>query len=234
VTWTKRIDGRDGVATPTAISVDSTGMSVLDRFGLPKGEIDFSATSNLVAATSLRAGDQFKIRNGSGSAIAITIEANDTYQTLAKKIGRATGFAANASTTTVDGRTQLKITPSSSLSDIQIIAGPDGRNALTSLGLQEGVIDKDALNLTTPKNGMPKSTGKLYGLKLPSTIDLDDKTSIHSAQSAIMNAITTVQAIYKDMTATVSPNKSGISTGPSAYVQARLANYQDALSRLMG
>jgi hypothetical protein len=235
VTWTKRLDGADGTATPTALSVDSTGLSVLDKFGLPKGEMDFSATSNLVAATSLRAGDQFKIRSGSGSAVTITIEATDTYQTLAKKIGRATGFAANASTTTVDGRTQLKIAPANSLSDIQIIAGPDGRNALASLGLQEGVIDKDALNLKTPKNGMPKSTGKLYGLKLPSTIDLSDKTSIHSAQAALMNAITTVQSIYKDMTALVTSAKGGTaSTGPSAYMQSRLANYQDALSRLGG
>ena len=234
VGWSKQFDGLDGVSTPTAISVDPAGVSALDRLGLPKGTIDYSSSSNVVSSTSLRPGDQFKLRTGGGAALSITIEAGDTYQTLARKISRATNFSAIASTVTVDGRTQIRIVPASASAEIQVIAGADGRNALTGLGLVEGVIDKDVGVVSNPKVGQAKSADKIYGLKLPSTLSIDG-TNARSAQTSLMGAITTIQAIYKDMIATVAPIKSGANSGQApAYITARLANYQEALSRLGG
>ena len=86
--------GRTRNAAPTAIAVDAGGASVLDRLGLPKGAIDWTGSQQVVANSSVRAGDQFYVRSGSGSAKAITIEESDTLKTLADKVSRALGFTA--------------------------------------------------------------------------------------------------------------------------------------------
>jgi hypothetical protein len=46
---------------PATLAVASNGASVLDRLGLPQGEIDQSDSKFLTAATSLRVGDRFYI-----------------------------------------------------------------------------------------------------------------------------------------------------------------------------
>ncbi|MEO6339101.1 MAG: transcriptional regulator [Caulobacteraceae bacterium] len=234
VTWSKRFDGADGQAAPTAISVDATGTSVLDRFGLPKGQISYGGQETVVAGTSLRAGDMFKIKGGNGLTATITIEASDTMSSLASKISRASGYAANASTLAVNGRTQLRIVPANANSQISIMAGPDGRNALQALGLAEGLIDKDATSFVTPKVGQAKSTGKIYGLNLPSTLSIDNGNS-KQAQSILLTAVGTIQTIYRDMSSVVTPPSTSGSGGPvPAYLKNQIANYKDALARLTG
>lgn len=234
VTWSKRFDGMEGQSAPTAISVDATGTSVLDRFGLPKGTIDYGSQETVVAGTSLRAGDMFKVKTGAGITSTITIEASDTMSTLASKISRATGYAANATTLTVNGRTQLRIVPANANSDIRILAGPDGRDALGALGLSEGLIDKEATAIVTPKVGQAKSTGKIYGLNLPSSLSIDNGNA-KQAQSILLTAVGAIQSIYRDMSSVVTPpsNSSGGGTVPT-YLKNQIANYQEALSRLTG
>ena len=60
----------------------------------------------------------------------MTIAANDTYATLATKIGRALGFQVDVKTLTVNGSTQLQIKPLNSHTQVEIQAGPVGRDAL--------------------------------------------------------------------------------------------------------
>ncbi len=234
VTWSKRFDGLDGQSQPTTIAVDATGTSVLDRFGLPKGTVSYGSQETLVAGTSLRAGDLFKIKNGNGVTTTITIDATDTMSTLASKVSRATGYTAVATTLTVNGRSQLRIAPANANSDIQIIAGPDGRNALGALGLQEGVIDKNITNPTAPKVGQAKSTGKTYGLNLPSDLSIDNGNA-KAAQTVLLAAVTAISSIYRDMSGTVAAPTTGNNSGTvPAYLTAQIANYQDALNRLTG
>ena len=234
VTWSQHFDGTDGQAQPTTIAVDQTGTSVLDRFGLPKGTVSYGTQPTLVAGTSLRPGDSFKIKNGNGVTTTITIEANDTMSSLASKVSRATGYTAVATTLTVNGRSQLRITPANASSDIQIIAGPVGRNALDSLGLQEGVIDKSITNPATPKVGQPQATGKTYGLSLPSDLSIDNGNA-KAAQQVLLAAVTKISGIYRDMTTNVAaPTNSSASGEVPAYLTAQIANYQAALTRLTG
>ncbi|MBX9460314.1 MAG: transcriptional regulator [Brevundimonas sp.] len=56
-TWS----GDGDQARPLTLAVATGGASVLDRLGLPKGEIDQSDSKRLVDATSLRVGDRFYV-----------------------------------------------------------------------------------------------------------------------------------------------------------------------------
>lgn len=59
VGWNRQFQGQDKQAAPSLIAVDVTGASVLDRLGLPKGEIDWTGSPLVTANTSARPGDQF-------------------------------------------------------------------------------------------------------------------------------------------------------------------------------
>src|SRR5205814_384519 len=100
--WVRRFAGKDGRAIPTAIAVDATGSSVLDRLGLPSGAIDTTPSQRLTSLSSLRPGDTFTVRAGqSGAAKTITIDARDTPATLATQIQRAANLHAKVTATTL-------------------------------------------------------------------------------------------------------------------------------------
>ena len=120
--WSRQYAGREAVAAPTAIAVSSQGSSVLDKLGLPSGAVDFTSSAQIVASTSVRAGDQFYVRTGQGETPKlITIAANDTYATLATKIGRAIAFGVEVKATTVN-----RVRPSCSSN--RSIAAPKSRS----------------------------------------------------------------------------------------------------------
>jgi len=54
--WSRRYSGKAGFVTPNAIAIDATGVSVLDKLGLPKGVMGGVASKQLSAASSLRPG----------------------------------------------------------------------------------------------------------------------------------------------------------------------------------
>ena len=225
------------------IAVGQTGASVLDKLGLPTGAVDFSVSNQLVANSSVRPGDQFFIKSGqNGHPVAIKIAADETYKSLAQKIARASGFNAAAIVLSSTAGDQLQIKPAFGGAQVQIIAGPNGADALQSLGLKEGVVTAAADQMsslapvTTP--GSTAATTSLkngYALKLPSSLDLGSAAGTKAAQISLANAISTVRSIYRDMT-TPPPAKSAPgSTGQAPkYLTDQLANYQAALSRLTG
>lgn len=240
--WSRQYDGRNGVAAPTGIAVSSQGSSILDKLGLPSGKVDFKTSDQVVANTSVRPGDAFYVRSGQGGAAKlVTIAANDTYKTLATKISRALGFQATVSTQTVSGVTQLLIKPLNARTQIQIQAGPQGRDALTSLGITEALVTTDAITAksTAPgsqKNGALAATNKLkgyYALGLPASLNLSSSNDIKQAQSALQLALSTVRNVYSDMTTAPADPSSSAGSAPK-YLTDRIAQYQAALSRLTG
>jgi hypothetical protein len=240
--WSRQYDGRDGVAAPSSISVGAQGSSALDALGLPSGLVDFSTSAQVVAGTSVRAGDQFYVREGqTGPAKLITIAANDTYATLGTKISRALGFQVDVKTLTVSGSTQLQIKPLNNRTQIELQAGPPGRDALASLGMSEALVTTDALTAkaTAPgsqKNGALPATNKLqayYSLSLPSSLNLGSSNDIKRTQSALQLALSTVRTIYTDMT-TAPPKDSSSSGSVPKYLTDQIAQYQAALNRLTG
>ena len=242
VTWSQTFAGLDHEDAPTSIAVSQGGASVLDQLGLPSGKIDFSVSQQLVANTSVRPGDEFYVKVGTNGALTpVTITSNDTYQTLATKIERASGFNVTATVLPGTAGSQLNVTQAASGQPVQIVAGPDGADALGSLGLTEGVVSKTAASATAlaptqTQGGLPATTSikNGYSLQLPSTLTLNSAADIKQAMAALSNAINVVQGVYQNMItppASATANTSG--TVPQ-YLINQLANYQAGLARLTG
>ena len=240
--WSRQYAGRNGVANPAGIAVSAQGSSILDKFGLPSGAVNFTSSDQIVASTSVRAGDEFYVRSGQGGAAKlVTIAANDTYKTLATKIGRALGFQVDVKTLTVNGATQLQIKPLNSHTQVELQAGPVGRDALASLGMSEALITSDAVTAKASAPGSQKigalpATNKLqayYALALSSSLNLGSSNAIKQAQSALQLALSTVRTIYGDMTTAPTADSSTTGTVPK-YLTNQIAQYQAALDRLTG
>jgi hypothetical protein len=137
--------------------------------------------------------------------------------------------------------TQLLIKPLNGRSQIELEAGPQGRDALASLGVTEALVTGDALTAkaTAPgsqKNGALPATNRLkgyYALALPSSLDLSSSNDIKRAQSALQLALSTVRTIYGDMTTAPVTDSSKSGSVPK-YLTDRISQYQAALNRLTG
>lgn len=240
VGWQDTLKGGDGLSAPSAIAVASTGASILDKLGLPTGTISFTGSQSLVANTSLRPGDQFSVRAGTGAAVPVTIAADDTLATLAAKINRASGFRATATVVSSGGYDQLKIVPVNSRTDIQIEAGTAGKNALSSLGLTEALLQAAPTTTTTTSSSSSTTTTpapKTYGLKLPSILSIASPSAAKNTAVLISSAMTTLQLAYSDLafpSTTAAATKGNTSGTVPAYLTAQIASYQDALARLTG
>jgi hypothetical protein len=231
VDWSRRFTAQGGAAAPSTLAVSSSGASVLDRLGLPSGDLDLTNSDRLTAWSSVRAGETFTIKSGSGAAGTVTIEDTDTLSSLALKIQRASGFQATVTTTTVDGLKQLKITPTNSRTTVELGSGKAGSDALGALGLTAGLIRETVTTKGVTKPADGKAT--VYGLNLNSGLNLTTADAAKVASKAISDAMTTLRNAYKDLTtpATTTTSSTSSSTVPS-YITDQISNYQLALARL--
>lgn len=234
VTYSQRFTAKDEMAAPEAIAVDAAGGSVLDRLGLPTGTIAYGGSDLLTASTALRAGDQFQIRMGSSrSPVTITIAADETLASLDKKIQAAGLFGITATTTSDGAKTSLSLKPANDRQSFELLPGPDGRDALTALGMKPGLIRNAIVDKT--KGVLPADKGtQTYGLHITSNLDLSSKADIKTAIDGISNAITTVRAIYIDLKQAAQPKSASASTQGEVptYLKNQIADYQAALARL--
>ncbi len=240
-TWEQRLTGKDGYATPTSIAVDASGSSALDIFGLPRGTMNYTQSDKIVSATSARPGDTFQIRTRErGPLTTITIGADDTLDTLADKIRRASGYAAKVSISSDGNMRKLKITPAYNTSTVEVLPGKGDSNVLSALGLASGIVR----NTKTDDGRTVSADGKgpVYGLKLPTELSLVDETArattadlLKSATAAIRNAYREMADIANGVKADGSSTTSGKTGGTApAYLTNQIANYQAALDRLTG
>ena len=234
-TWS----GDGDQASPLTLAVASGGASVLDRLGLPAGEIDQSDSKRLVDATSLRVGDRFYISPADGGrSVAVTIAAKDTLATLARKIeiasngklkvtvasegGSVTGKDGEITTTT-GGFQRLSIMARDGKSGAVLTPGETGRDALAGLGLSSGYIGATAGD----------DVRKTFGLGLPGDLRLGDAALAKTAGERIQAAMKAVRDAYRSLDPAASA--SAAANGPvPAYLSNQLANYQAALARLGG
>lgn len=236
VEWSQTWTGADRQAAPMTIAVASGGASVLDKLGLPQGEIPQTDSKNLVDATSLRTGDRFYVTSGTtGRSVAVTIDAKETLQTLARKIETASGRTLKVTIKTdkdhvtgLDGDTKitaggvqrLSITFADGREGAVLRAGEAGRDALAGLGLTPGYIGPSSGDLKT------------FGLDLPKTLSLKDAEAAKAAASTIQLAVKALRDAYKALDPDNSKPKVTGAVPP--YLKAQLANYQAALARLTG
>lgn len=233
VEWTRTWPGADQQASPLSLAVANGGASVLDRLGLPQGLVSMGDSKALTAATALRPGDRFYVSPADGSRRrAVTIDAADTLQTLARKIEQASSGQLRVTVVTDalktgeleemnSGRMQrLSIVPRDGRAGAILTSGETGRDALAALGLSPGIVSP------TPKAGDLKT----FAMALPPTLSLTGADQIKSTVEALRAAVRVVRDAYKAL----APGSSKPAvTGPApAYLTAQLANYQAALARL--
>jgi hypothetical protein len=238
VSWSRRFTGKDRQAAPSAIAVAPTGASVLDRIGLPQGTLELADSQKLVAASALRAGDQFTIKVNDGRAATVTIADADTLDTLAQKVRRAGNFQAKVTVATVNGVRSLRIEPLNPRMMLEIGMGKATKDALASIGIPEGIVRATKVNdagKTVPADGKPQ----LYGLGLASDLNVSTPAQISHALSELTAAMGVVRTAYKDLVAAAQPKglveAHGKPKGPvPAYLTKQIASYQAALKRLNG
>ena len=244
VSWSTTFTGDNGSSEPSSIAVSATGGSVLSQLGLPQGPLLQQQTpSSLVTSnSSVRAGDEFFVQNGSGPATAVVVAADDTYESLAEKISQASGFQASVTTVTINNQQEIKIAPGNAAAQIRLEAGPPGQDALSALGLQEGLVtttanttsSSTAATIKTANGQVAASNIKThYSITVPADLTLDSSTDITATQNALSVAIAEVQSIYSDMTTPKASSTPGAGSGTvPAYITAQISNYTLALQRL--
>jgi hypothetical protein len=239
-TWTQQYSGAEHEVAPASIAVAQTGASVLDQLGLP-GVIDTTPSQELVTDTSLRPGDQFFIQSGTGRPAAVTIAANDTYQTLSQKIARASNYELKVTVVPGTSGNTLKLAPAFGDTQVSILPGPSGRDALAALGLSQGTLTNAASKESSPSSsstsGPPTRHNSLkngYSLNLSSLTSLSSPAKATAAGAALSLAISAVKSIYTDMTTAPAVGAGSSSGKVPTYLTNEIANYQAALARLTG
>ncbi|MDO8323322.1 MAG: hypothetical protein Q7T23_10315 [Phenylobacterium sp.] len=238
--FTRRFTGKDGYATPTAIAVDNSGASALDRLGLPKGTLDMTDSVQLSAVSAVRPGDQFQVKGGNGGTFkTITIEAGETMESLVTKLKRGLNYQADVSVVTSDGQRKLQIKPQNPRNILEFAPGKSGRDALALLGIPEGVVRTTVLS----KDGKTTSAdgkGTFYGLGLDKAMNLSNAEEISHAKAELASALNVIRTAYKDLKEAATPEaqrkaeKAKATGNVPAYLTNQIANYQAALDRLGG
>ncbi|MGZ6037099.1 MAG: hypothetical protein ACXWKR_00420 [Phenylobacterium sp.] len=237
----QRFTGKDGMDAPTAIAVDTTGASVLDRLGLPKGNLSFDTSQQLSSQSTLRAGEQFVVGSlGGGPGVTVTIDPGETLNTLATKIQRASGSNLTAKVVNTGTQSQLQLTPAYGSSLVTLSGGPADRNALTTLGLPEGLISSTVTVGTTTS---PADGGKqIFGLGIDSTLNIDNAAQISHAKAVVASAQGVIRKAYQALVTAATPQNPAQTAAAAAgktgtvpqYLSNELANLQAGLARLTG
>jgi len=236
--WTRRFTANDKSSIPSSIAVASGGASVLDRLGLPSGQIAYSDSTLLTSATSVRAGDQFRIRTQEGGpTTTITILPTDTMKTLQERLSSKFGSQAKVTVSSALGVDKLNIAYASSRSSVELLAGPSGKDALEGLGLAEGQIRSYAYDKTVNQY--------TYGLKLDRDLKIDTPEAIKLTTEDIQTAMSTIRTAFRAIGTGLNPTEAAAQaakeakvqkaqTAVPAYLTKQMANYQAGLNRLTG
>ncbi|MGF7155031.1 hypothetical protein [Novosphingobium gossypii] len=219
---------------PVRLTAVTGGATSLGALGLHRGVLNQQANGDLIAETSLRAGDTFKISVDGERARTVTIAKGETMTSLAQKIRLITGTDATITTPFTDGASSLKIEVKAGHT-LELIAGADGSDALGKLGL-------DPIRLVPPKAVDPKAAkvtpGGRYNLGLNDALTLLDAKTAATALAKIKSAISMTQSAYRslywDSSKAAMVDGTIPTGGGTPYQQAKLASYQAALSRLTG
>ena len=223
---------RSGAVT---LGLMGSGDSAVHRLGFGEGAINPAETQSLSDLTALRPGDRFQLRVNQGNAKTIAIEADETAAAFAERVGKLIGRAAGkVSITRTNGAPQIRFEPAPG-QRIDLLAGPDGQDALAKLGLAPGaLIAPPPYDAKAPR----VKPGGHYGLDLVRGMAVTDKALAKASLEKLDNAIATVRAgfrsLYWDDTKAALAEGGKAGSGPSPYLAGQLARYQDALTRLGG
>jgi hypothetical protein len=241
VNWVRQYGGLDGQSVGQGIAFDANGGSVLDALGLPAGRISGQQNASLTAATTLRAGDTFKveIEGDSGRTFTIAIDKSETLGSLVTKLNAQLGSKGKASVAYSANGASLKIEVSAGVT-AKLIAGPEDLDALGRLGIEAQTLSKASTNTSasTSSTASSSSTSKsAYALGFTGLdLDISTTTGAGAARAQLLNVLSAIQKIYQSTnTAASSSDTTGNTSGTaSAYTQSQISNYSLALNILSG
>ena len=222
----------------SGIAYTTQGSSVLSTLGLPSGSVNAEQDRSIISQTSLREGDYFYVAVNGGAKRKITIDAGDTYTTLATKIKRASFLyvdAYSSPSTTSGAQLVVKALHGGS---IELIPGDAGHDALKGLGLDATKLQSSdtLVGGSSSSSSADNPADYVFGLGLTSQVNLLSKDAAKAAMKSIDAAIGVIQSAYRklnpDPALAALQNKKSASGPVPAEIQKQLANYQAALTRL--
>ena len=241
VKWTKQFGGADGVSTGAGLAIDTSGSSVLDALGLPRGTIQLNQSVDLTNQTTLRAGDSFQlqIQGVAARTATITIDQGETYDSLVTKINAQLGGIGKAKVNYTGGGENMQIQVNAGQT-VNLVAGPKNFDALARLGISAGVLTAPAKGSagTTSTTGSTTSSTKVtptYGLGLTGSVngplDISTKSGANLARSTLLAVLSNIQSTYQTSNAPPpAAARPGITGGTaSAATLSQLSNYSLAL-----
>ncbi len=230
--WTYQYSAPGSTAAAQTIAVDQTGTSILDKLGLPRGELSYTGSTLVTANSSVRVGDRFGISIDGRAARTVQIEEGETLSSLALKVNLILSLSGRASVRISDGADQLRIEAGKGKT-IELVAGSDGRDALQGLGLQAGLLINE--------EGQTVEEGQLapiiFGLGLDSTLNLRNKTDAALTEATLNSALSEIRSAYREFTRDpalddLTSRLQSQNGRASSRTLAQLANYQAGLLRL--
>jgi hypothetical protein len=235
--WVRRFKAKDNTVNPSSINVVAGGASVLDRLGLPNGQMAYIDSTLLTSATSVRVGDSFQIRIAEGAKPAtLTIAATETLASLSDKVKRITGKAAKVEIITESNQSRLRIAPADDRRAIELISGPSGQDALESLGMSAGLMRTTKYETATRQYTV--------GLNIDKDYKLDSKAAIQATLDSLSGASVVLRNAYRTLATNQDPvEKAKAQTKAAAasaggavptYLRGQISNYQAGLDRLLG
>jgi len=235
INWTRQYGGLDGISSGAGIAVDTSGSSVLDALGLPRGTINPNQTVDLASQTTLRAGDTFKIQfQGAATRTAtITIDKGETLQSLATKINIQLQTYGKASVNYTGGAAGLKIAVNPGVT-LGLVAGAKDSDALARLGIPAGTLSSPSTSKTTSTSSSTTTTTQAFGLGLASSFDMSTKVGADVARGQLLGVLSALQKAYQTTNAPPAPATGpGIQGGSvSPYLLTQTSNATLALNLL--
>ncbi len=222
----------------SGIAFTNSGSSVLTQLGLPVGTFNPVETRDIVTQTTVRSGDQFFISIDGARARKITIEAGDTFKKIAAKINRLSFRKIKAVEVSGPDGPTLKIEAVNG-AKIDIISGPDDKDALARLGIEPTRILSTELlfDLEEEDEGADADNlGGSFALDLPLGLHLRDKATAKFVLSQLDTAIATVQRAFRSLTfdpfAAALKREAQFAGDTPPRIAKQLAGFQEALFRL--
>lgn len=227
--WVNQYGGMDGQSTGAGIALDENGASVLDALGLPTGNVEGQANSDLTAATTLRAGDTFKValQGTAARTFTITIDKGETLNSLVTKLNAQFGSKAKASINYSSQGAALKIDVSAGTT-AKLIAGPANSDALGRLGITPQTLSK-AATTTSSASSSSSTASQTYALGFSTNLDISTASGASLARAQLLNVLSAVQTAYQKSNMSTLPTSSTVSNKNSTMSAAATA-YNNALN----
>ncbi len=223
---TNTFSGINGQVQARGIEVDESADSPLTRLGIGHGNVGDVGSLTVAAASSVRPGMSFSVSVDDGAVRRIEIEADDSIRWLAFEVNKVLGNAGLAEVKKEGDFEYLKITGRGD-SKITLGRGSEGFDALPGLGLREGDIFGEEI----------EDDDSVFALGFGGFVNLNDFEQAEEARDHLGFALNQVEKAFDFLTESAKDplaksRQEALLQQPPAFLQAQIANFQAALTRL--